>query len=62
MVESIVELIPGVSKRILKPGENGPLPQEGEQVTVHYEGKLENGTVFDCSYEREPFQTAIGVG
>ena len=55
MVDTIVELIPGVSKKILKAGENGPLPQEGEEVTVHYEGKLENGTVFDCSYERDAF-------
>ncbi len=62
MVDTVVELIPGVSKKILKAGENGPLPQEGEEVTVHYEGRLENGTVFDCSYERDAFQTAIGVG
>jgi FKBP-type peptidyl-prolyl cis-trans isomerase len=26
MVDTVVELIPGVSKKILKAGENGPLP------------------------------------
>lgn len=62
MSESI-ELHPGIFKRITKAGEGGPLPQEGEQVIVHYEGRLENGTVFDSSIDRdEPFETAIGVG
>ena len=30
---------------------------------MHYEGRLEDGTVFDSSYPRgEPLETAIGVG
>ncbi len=58
-----MELIPGVTKRIILEGEGGALPQTGEQVTVHYEGRLEDGTVFDSSIARDdPFQTAIGVG
>ncbi len=51
-----MELIPGVTKRIILEGEGGALPQTGEQVTVHYEGRLEDGTVFDSSIARDdPF-------
>jgi FKBP-type peptidyl-prolyl cis-trans isomerase len=52
----MVELIPGVIKHIIQAGEGGTLPQKGENVTVHYEGRLEDGTIFDSSYERDdPF-------
>ncbi len=30
----------------------GPKPSARDTVTVHYEGRLENGTVFDSSYSR----------
>lgn len=51
-----MELIPGVTKHIISAGEGGALPQTGEQVTVHYEGRLEDGTVFDSSIARDdPF-------
>ena len=36
--------------------------QRGDMVTVHYTGKLEDGTVFDSSVGREPLQFAIGDG
>lgn len=59
---SEIEIIPGVTKRITKAGEGGELPKKGEKITVNYEGRLENGTIFDSSYDREPFECSIGVG
>lgn len=42
---------------------NGERPMVGQQVTVHYIGKLLDGTVFDSSYDRgKPFVVTIGVG
>ena len=42
---------------------DGPTPQEGEIVFVHYTGMLQDGTVFDSSRERgEPIQFALGRG
>ncbi|MHC1585063.1 MAG: FKBP-type peptidyl-prolyl cis-trans isomerase [Candidatus Syntropharchaeia archaeon] len=32
----------------------------GDTVKVHYTGKLEDGTVFDTSIDREPLQFTIG--
>jgi peptidylprolyl isomerase len=41
----------------------GPSPKPGQSVTVHYTGKLENGTVFDTSVPRNsPYTFAIGRG
>ena len=36
--------------------------KEGDTVKVHYTGKLEDGTVFDSSNEREPLEFTIGNG
>lgn len=36
--------------------------QEGDEIKVHYTGKLEDGTVFDTSKEREPLQFKVGSG
>ncbi|MBE9217168.1 peptidylprolyl isomerase [Plectonema cf. radiosum LEGE 06105] len=34
----------------------------GNNVKVHYTGKLDDGTVFDSSIEREPLQFSLGSG
>jgi FKBP-type peptidyl-prolyl cis-trans isomerase len=31
---------------------SGPKPQATDEVELHYEGKLENGKIFDSSYAR----------
>ena len=36
--------------------------KKGDTVKVHYTGKLEDGTVFDTSIERDPLQFTIGEG
>lgn len=42
---------------------NGEKPEVGQLVTVHYTGKLLDGTVFDSSVERDqPFQFPLGLG
>lgn len=41
----------------------GPQPQYGDEVVVHYIGELLDGTQFDSSYERkEPFVFTCGYG
>lgn len=38
----------GVIKKMIKAGEeDAPMPTKGQDVKVEYEGKLEDGTVFD---------------
>lgn len=41
----------GLQYEVIKEGE-GAQPQPGDQVTVHYTGKLIDGTVFDSSVDR----------
>ena len=36
--------------------------KHGDTVKVHYTGKLDDGTVFDTSNNREPLQFTIGDG
>lgn len=41
----------GLQYEVIEEG-NGPRPEAGDSVTVHYTGKLIDGTVFDSSEER----------
>lgn len=36
--------------------------QYGDEVTVHYTGKLEDGTVFDTSIDQSPLKFIMGDG
>ncbi|MDO8548447.1 MAG: FKBP-type peptidyl-prolyl cis-trans isomerase [bacterium] len=40
----------------------GATAQPGDLVSVNYTGKLENGTVFDTSVGKNPFQFTLGNG
>lgn len=43
----------GIQYTVLKAGDGkGAKPAPGSEVTVHYEGRLTNGEVFDSSYAR----------
>ena len=42
---------------------SGESPPKGSKVRVHYTGMLEDGTIFDNSYERdEPLEFNVGTG
>lgn len=47
----VVELPSGLQYEVIKEG-TGAKPTANDQVTVHYEGKLIDGTVFDSSVKR----------
>lgn len=49
--EGVIELESGLQYKVIQEGE-GKSPAETSTVTVHYEGKLTDGKVFDSSYER----------
>ena len=52
----------GVIKKILTVGEDGPVIETGQEVLVNYTGRLEDGTVFDSSIDKEALKINIGVG
>ena len=53
----------GVIKRVLIRGHSDERPEKGDEVTVHYTGKLLDGTKFDSSVDRgDPFKFRLGVG
>jgi FKBP-type peptidyl-prolyl cis-trans isomerase len=52
----------GLYYKITKKGE-GAKAEKGQTVSVHYEGQLTNGMVFDSSFKRnEPIDFTLGVG
>lgn len=52
--EDRVKVLPsGLAYKVVRSGPaTGLKPQLSDEVKVHYEGKLEDGKVFDSSYER----------
>ncbi len=51
--EGVVTLPSGLQYRVITMGE-GPVATENSDVTVRYEGRLIDGTIFDSSYDRNP--------
>lgn len=51
----------GLFKKIITPGNGSEKPYTGNEVSVHYTGRLLNGEVFDSSVERnEKFKFKLG--
>ena len=48
----VVSLPSGLQYEVIIPAD-GPKPTENSTVTVHYEGRLTDGTKFDSSYDRK---------
>ncbi|ALM07631.1 peptidylprolyl isomerase [Sediminicola sp. YIK13] len=56
------ETASGLRYKIIQKG-NGAKAEKGQTVSVHYEGALVDGTVFDSSYKRnQPIDFKLGVG
>jgi len=52
----------GLRYQIIQKG-SGTAAAKGKKVSVHYQGALENGQVFDSSYKRkQPIEFTLGVG
>lgn len=51
----------GLKYRVLRKG-SGPQPTKSNSVIVNYKGWLDDGTVFDGSYGREPFSFNMAGG
>ena len=56
-----IEAANGIRYIVEKNGD-GPRPQTGNTVTVHYTGRLTNGQIFDSSVGRAPFAFQVGTG
>ncbi len=47
---------------VITKSSKGEIPSIGDRVSVHYEGTLLNGNVFDSSYGKSPFSFDLGYG
>lgn len=50
--KGVISLANGIQYEVLTKGDAKNHPKKTDKVTVHYEGKLINGKVFDSSYKR----------
>jgi len=51
----------GLKKTDVKVG-TGKTAKAGDKVSVNYRGTLQNGTMFDQSYGKQPFEFVLGAG
>ena len=52
----------GLRYKMIQKG-NGTKAEKGKTVSVHYEGSLANGQIFDSSYKRnQPIDFVLGIG
>ncbi|SFW14492.1 peptidylprolyl isomerase [Cellulophaga fucicola] len=57
------ETASGLRYKVIQKGTSGVKAESGKTVSVHYEGSLTSGQVFDSSYKRnEPIDFQLGVG
>lgn len=62
LVEGFEKTNSGLYYKILEKG-SGAKAQKGQKVSVHYEGQLTNGMVFDSSFKRnQPIDFNVGTG
>ena len=54
----------GVTKDLIRAGDEKTYPKTGDELTMHYTGTLaSDGSKFDSSRDRgQPFEFTIGVG
>ena len=57
--EGVKTTASGLQYKILRAG-TGAVPTDKDRVTVKYEGKMIDGTVFDSSYKRTPQTSTFG--
>lgn len=59
--EGVQKSLTGIYYKITREG-NGVSPEAGDEVSVHYEAKLIDGTVFDSSIAKgAPFEFVVGI-
>ena len=62
LTEGMKKTESGLYYKITKEG-SGSFPKTGAKVSVHYEGKLTDGRVFDSSFQRDdPISFSVGIG
>jgi len=61
--DALTETESGLKYIITQENPEGTQPTSGQKVSVHYAGRLTDGTLFDSSYKRgRPLQFPVGVG